>query len=285
MPRIAAEAVARWNEKIASLFAPENREQIPELLLEACYTLLPAHNGLVAIFGPDIKPLLLYDDVPAELQESIVRQYFDGAYLLDPYYRAMVGGAQPGLYTLSDVAPPGFRSSEYYRAYYKDASTGDEVGFICKLEKNRFGYVSLNTLSGEPHFRKNDINHLRLAFPVIQQAFRICWDYLREAGEQAEETLHSQLEVALGMFGDSVLTGRESEIIRMYLKGHNTRSIAERLSISTHTVSLHRKHSYTKLDIGSQFELFHLFIDSLSCFDADSPEDPLRWYLAPAGGV
>lgn len=279
MFRIAAESFAQWNERVALLCAPENREQIPRLLLEACYALLPSHNGLVAIFGRDIKPLLLYDDVPAELHKSIVKEYFDGAYLLDPYYRAMIGGMPPGLYSLSDVAPPGFRHSEYYRAYYKDASTGDEVGFICHLGNSRFGYVSLNTLAGEPNFRKADIDQLRLALPIVQLAMLNFWSHLREEHGMADATLHSQLEVALGMFGDSVLTARESEIIRMYLKGHDTRSIADRLSISTHTVALHRKHAYSKLDIGSQFELFHLFIDSLSCFDATSPEDPLGRYM------
>jgi DNA-binding CsgD family transcriptional regulator len=77
-----------------------------------------------------------------------------------------------------------------------------------------------------------------------------------------------------------VLTARESQVLRLYLKGHSTGSIAERLDISKHTVALHRKNAYAKLDIGSQFELFHLFIDSLTCFDADEPGDPLRTYLS-----
>ena len=39
--------------------------------------------------------------------------------------------------------------------------------------------------------------------------------------------------------------------------------LAKALGISPETVKLHRKHSYKKLDISTQSELFYLFIDSL----------------------
>lgn len=76
-----------------------------------------------------------------------------------------------------------------------------------------------------------------------------------------------------------MLTGREAKVIRLYLQGHSTMSISERLDISTHTVSMHRKNACAKLDISSQFELFHMFIDSLSCYDPQAGQDPLQAYL------
>ena len=46
---------------------------------------------------------------------------------------------------------------------------------------------------------------------------------------------------------------------------------------------LHRKHMYQKFDISSQSELFHLFIDSLSCFNPGEDKDPLQSYMHLAG--
>ena len=57
------------------------------------------------------------------------------------------------------------------------------------------------------------------------------------------------------------------------------KSIAEKLFISEHTVSLHRKNLYAKLKLTSQAELFSLFIDSLSCFEGNADYDPLEKFL------
>ena len=120
---------------------------------------------------------------------------------------------------------------------------------------------------------------VKAAQPVIDQiALRIATAY-RKKDSQPRSDLHSALEIALGMFGSSVLTPREGEVLRKYLHGHSTRSIAQHLDVTEHTISMHRKNAYAKLDVRSQYELFHLFIDSLSCFDASEPQDSLIRYL------
>jgi len=68
-------------------------------------------------------------------------------------------------------------------------------------------------------------------------------------------------------------------VVQLFLHGHSTKSIAERLSISPETVKLHRKNSYAKLDVSSQAELFHLFIDSLASIRSYQGGDPLIGYL------
>lgn len=45
-------------------------------------------------------------------------------------------------------------------------------------------------------------------------------------------------------------------------------------------LAMHRKNAYQKLDIRSPSELFHLFIDSLDCYDPGKRQDPLLKYLA-----
>ena len=43
-------------------------------------------------------------------------------------------------------------------------------------------------------------------------------------------------------------------------------------------MKLHRKHAYAKLQIGTQAELFHLFIDSLMKAEGYPGGDPLLAY-------
>ena len=83
------------------------------------------------------------------------------------------------------------------------------------------------------------IESLKMAHPVIDQIASRIFNRRFSGDVASRKDLHSQLELALGMFGDSVLTARESEVIRLYLAGHSTRSAAERLNISAHTVSMH----------------------------------------------
>ena len=95
--------------------------------------------------------------------------------------------------------------------------------------------------------------------------------------------LHKMMAEVLELFGTSVLTSRETHVVHLILKGYSAKSIAEHLVISINTVKLHRKNAYAKLDISSQSELFHLFIDSLSCIDESCTRDPLVTYLQVPG--
>ena len=60
-------------------------------------------------------------------------------------------------------------------------------------------------------------------------------------------------------FKDFNLTPREEEVAKLLLYGENTKQIAIKLNISTHTVNFHIKNLYKKLGINSRAELFILF--------------------------
>jgi two-component system, NarL family, response regulator NreC len=66
--------------------------------------------------------------------------------------------------------------------------------------------------------------------------------------------------VAAGLKGDgkdeqSVLTPRESEVLRLMALGHTNREIGEQLSLSVRTVETHRAHIQQKLGLDSRPEL------------------------------
>jgi two-component system response regulator NreC len=67
----------------------------------------------------------------------------------------------------------------------------------------------------------------------------------------------STFEGNLGGSGSSLdaLTPKEREVLRLIGEGLNNRTIAERLSLSIHTVETHRKHVMEKLDLHSTVDL------------------------------
>ena len=64
------------------------------------------------------------------------------------------------------------------------------------------------------------------------------------------------------------------------LDGLGHAEIAERLGVSEDTIKSHRKNVYCKLDIGTQSELFSLFIDSLAEAQGVLSKDPLESYMS-----
>lgn len=280
MPHQHLAAFAGWNEKLAAVLAERDRGRIPARLAQALWELLPFDSLMLAVMGPSIRPVEIYDDVPEELRQANVESYWEGAYLLDPFYRAGIEGRKAGVYRLSELAPRGFRQSEYFRIYYKECGNVDEVGSLTYLDGGLFLIGSYTQFHGSPNFRQAHVDRLQAALPVIDQVMRSYWEKGHEEVHRST-SLHTDLEAALGLFGNSVLTLRECEVIRHYLQGHSSKSVSDRMNISNHTVSMHRKNAYAKLDIHSQAELFHLFIDSLSCFDPVDQRDPLERYMSP----
>jgi len=89
---------------------------------------------------------------------------------------------------------------------------------------------------------------------------------VRSRFDSAPETLPAEaaLREAFAAFGRHRLTQRESEVVTMVLRGHSSEAIGAALKIAPGTVKIHRKNIYAKLGIGSQAELFSMFLSSLS---------------------
>lgn len=77
------------------------------------------------------------------------------------------------------------------------------------------------------------------------------------------------------------MTQRETQVLQLILNGYAIKAIAEKLEIRPEIVKNHRKNIYTKRDVRSQGEVFHLFIGSLRMTTPHSPSDPLTNYLLP----
>ena len=116
---------------------------------------------------------------------------------------------------------------------------------------------------GEAFFTDEEIAMQGQLYPILERCSLRLQKLLPDLPDAEETTLSQDIESALNRFGTSVLTEREHQVIDLVLRGHNTESIASQLDIARDTVKLHRRHSYAKLRVSSQGELFYRFLETL----------------------
>ena len=268
-----------FSSHLAAIMPEIGSKRLPSLLVHLLKSLVPFDNAVILHYRHDKQPLLLYNDIPPVEIKRQIDTFVNGAFLLDPFYRAAVDNHADGLHRLSDLAPSGFEETEYYRSYFRYTEIKDEVGFIFHLSGDQFINISMSRLTFSQPFNRVQVSLLEDIAEVIQTLCKLQWAAVNSPQQTSDNKLPSQLDSALKHFGTAYLTDRETQVVQLFLHGHSTKSIAERLGISPETVKLHRKNSYAKLDVSSQAELFHLFIDSLASLSSYSGGDPLVGYL------
>lgn len=269
-------AISEFSRRVAKLLPSAGSDRFPELLVETVRGLASIDEATVIVYASNAGPAIDYA-VPDTWSQPNLDIFLKGAFLLDPYYLAATRRNKTGFFRLRDLAPSGFRKSEYYRVYYEASGLKDECGYLIAVPGGGFINIALGrTRTG--NFSKIDLSLLGDIAPAIEALCHLHWQAKGEP-QEANVNLREPLETALKCFGASKLTNRERQIVNMILLGHTTKSIAEQLEISTETVKLHRKHAYAKLKIGTQAELFHLFIDSLMKAEGYPGGDPLLAYL------
>ena len=258
---LAPDSLQRWHQALARAMAACHGAQFAETLIDALASLVPVESVMINLEPIGGAPRLLYErGIPAENRELLLQRYFSRGYLLDPFCLAVDQGLPEGFYSLGEIAPDDFFDSQYYKTYYLGAGSVEDCYFMLELDAGQRISISLyNGLSARP-FQAEQLQLLRSLAPVILELGRQHW---RETGnaEQAQGAdFEQQLREAFMSFGEGLLTARELEVCHLLLRGHSAKSSARLLEISSETVRMHRKNLYTKLQIGSQAELFSLFI-------------------------
>lgn len=249
-------------------------------LISLLRALVEIDDATIILYPAQGLPLLEHREVPQATGASTLDRFVQGMFLLDPYYQAGREGRH-GVFRVADLAPPGFRDSEYYRNWYRNCGYRDECGFIVALADAGFANIALGRTAPGNRFTAGQVALLEAVRPAIEVACQQQW--VGNAARAVGKDLSEQLHLALSDFGSSLLTERESQVINLVLHGHSTRTIAERLGISAETVKLHRKHAYAKLEINSQAELFYLFLDSLMSASDYGGGDTLIAYMRRPG--
>ncbi len=165
----------------------------------------------------------------------------------------------------------------YMKGYFREMRVRDEAGYIVDVQPGMTINLCLQRKLSSNTFSEVEIQQLKLLSSIVAELIIKHW----QLTEHAPEAVAESVENALTLFGSSLLTKRELEVLQLLLQGHSNQSAADKLGISLETLRRHRKHIYQKLDIGSQSELFALFINSLPYLTLHPDRDPLLQYHSP----
>lgn len=265
MQAIAPNALDRWHEHLALAIRRLRQPDFLAALVDAIHQLVPIESSMISLERKGHAPTLLYERGIAErFREAIIRRYFSRGYLLDPFCLAVEEGLPEGFYTLGEIAPDDFFQSAYYQTYYLGAGAVEDVYYILDLgPTEKLSICLYNGLSASRYSDAQVAVLAGLAPPVLELARQFCAGRADLSPNQQAD-LAPRLQEVLRGFGRGVLTDREREACHLLLSGHSAKSSARLMDISPETVRMHRKNLYTKLEVGSQSELFALFIECLS---------------------
>ncbi|MFN1143828.1 response regulator transcription factor [Serratia quinivorans] len=209
-------------------------------------------NAIVYAFERGQAPRCLIK-TEKENSDAVNQLYQQGAYLQDPFYQALNGGGCGEVLTLRQLAPCGFYHTDYYRNFYRKTGWHDEAGVLLPLTAERGLGVFFGSARQSVGVRSPQLADLRDALTLLKSVARLHGE-VRVAPVTPDRVTDSAVQARY------LLTPREREIVDLILDGCGSQQIADRLFISLGTVKNHRKNIYSKLDIGSQAELFSLLL-------------------------
>ena len=267
-----------WYDSLGQVVDALGSEAFFDQLMAALNAQVPSQHPQVWLFRPDHLPTLIYDAIGSGDRKVQIDGYIAGAYQQDPFYQQSQQGS--GLFRITEISAGSFEQNEYYSGYFSRMRVSDEVGYLYQLGEGATLNITLQRRLSEPRFSAQDLDFFRKIDPLTRALISRHWALYRGQLDSQDE-LEQSIERGIALFGSSTLTEREQQTLQLLLRGYGGQAAADKLGISIETLRRHRKHIYQKLDIGSQAELFSLFINSLP-FLAQAPDsDPLVQYQLP----
>lgn len=236
----------------------------------------------VWLYHRDLPPRVLYHEIPDEAYKGQVTDYLDGPYQEDPFFQTSLSQPRNRIYRLSRVTPGRLEQSHYYRTYYAETGTVDEVMFLALVHGDNAINLSIMRLPSQGPFSDDEYQCLYSLADAVSELIVKHSEFEHFAvANLIQPGIDHQIDLAFRTFGSSLLSPREKDVLELMLRGYGTDVSAQRLSIARETLRRHRKSIYRKLDVNSQTDLFSLFINSMSCLGEAAGSDPLSIYMAP----
>ncbi|WP_137111248.1 response regulator transcription factor [Rhodobacter sp. SY28-1] len=249
---------------LAAAIRATGTPDFPAALFDYLVAATEADNLVILAFPKGNAPQVLFHKASdPRVFAQIETTYVDGAYLLDPLYELQLSEAPPGAYRLLEIAPDAFHRSRYFQEYYQQTTILDEVGFLL-YPRPGVGLtlcLARDASSGRA-FSARAIETCHRIAPIVTALAERHWPDIAAPAQAGPDAL-ARMKKALERDRGILLSGRQSEVALLILRGHSTASIAQRLGLSPLTVKVFRRQIYERCGISSQAELFALMIPHL----------------------
>ena len=209
--RVAKQPLVQWHDAIAGIILNGVNDDAIDHLIDTIRLIVDADGCSLIVYPNGSRPQCPFRKRGSGEDPRIhIDQYLESAYLLDPFYRLAVDEPTEGVYPLSDVAPSGFKQSEFYRIYYRLVNFGDEICLIIPTADKASIQVSISRQNDKPRFTTAQQDLIHRIFSTVRAILLKWWAASQE--DNKDTILESHLECALSNFGSSVLTQRETQI-------------------------------------------------------------------------
>ena len=210
--------------------------------------------------------------------------FLSGPYALDPSYQLFLQGCATGVYWLRDIAPDDFYDTEYYRVFYSQIGLSDSIDLLWRINADTALNIFIERSISRPRFEAADVLAIKALAPLVFAAAAKHHELTVSAsGPDIDKLTHRKVQNTIENFASSLLTVRQRQVLFYMISGYSAALTAQRLKTSEATIKIHRKNIFRKLEIGSQAELFSLFINCIPFATPDGAADPLITYQsAPA---
>ena len=274
--------LSRWNRDISRAIAALGTDQFFPAMIRAILGQVKADFPQVWLYNRELPPRILYHEIPKHAVQQQIDHYLDGPYAKDPFYRTSIQRPRAKIYRMSRITMGKLHKSDYYRDYYGDTGTVDEIAFLAKLRGGNVINLDIMRLPRDGEFSDQEYEFLYLLAELISELIKCHCEHDHCAVTHLIPSgIEYQIDLAIRTFGASVLSTREKDVLELMLRGYTTGAAAQKLGIALETLRRHRANMYRKLDVNSQTDLFSLFISALSCLGRAAGGDPLSVYMSP----
>ena len=240
------------------LVAARQMRDFEELLVPYLSGLFGTQSVILLLFQQDNRPEVVFRWIPdSDLRQIFDTSYLDLGFMLDPFYLWCWKIEESGCFLLRDIVPDRFENSEYFSAYFEATNMVDDMGFFVRLDKGSALHLSLGRGFGQRRYRASDLNHFsQISKVIIPKLLDLFGQRARRVAAKPASLKQRFIDRCSAL--SKPISAREAEVAAHIVQGHSSRSIGLNLGISIHTVKVHRRSLYRKLNITSQNELFAL---------------------------
>ncbi len=141
-----------------------------EALLAAAGDGLTHDAAALMVFHPASPPAVLVDRLKPAERGYLYGDYLAGVYALSPFYRATQKLKGPAVLRIFDIAPGGFKQSEYYRRYFALIGVEDMLGVLIPASHSETVFLSFSRSVGNSRFSQSEARRLSEPLAVIAAA-------------------------------------------------------------------------------------------------------------------